>query len=264
MVAIDMASEDASVGTLKEFDEAVGLSRGHGFAVGAVIAFTAHIVGALRLAVVLAHAHAGRLRRGEDGCRHETVGGGALLLHDVVHHMQSLSGGGVCEHLPAVDVADGIYALDVGLEVLVGDDGAFGCFDARLFETESVGAGCPSGGHEHLVGLHLRRLSLALIHHSVGGDFLHRRLHDEVDTPSGDGLAEALGDVAVEHGQAFLEIFHHGDLGAQTAEDGGELHAYDSCAYDAHPWRDGIGVEELIGRDHDTAVGSGDGQHLCL
>ena len=55
----------------------------------------------------------------------------------------------------------------------------------------------------------------------------------ELDTFLLQLLAQTLGDVAVKCRQTLLEELDYGNFTAETIEHTGELHADDTCSYDA-------------------------------
>ena len=60
----------------------------------------------------------------------------------------------VRQHRPGDDVADGVDAGDVGLEMRIDDDAAaIVALDADRFEAEALGVGHAADRHQHDVGL---------------------------------------------------------------------------------------------------------------
>ena len=131
-----------------------------------------------------------------------------------------------------------------------------------MVEVEPIGLRRAAGSHEYGVGFHDGGLSLAFIDHPLVVDLFHRCLHDECHAPSGDGLAQSFGHVAVEHGQTFLQVFYHCHFAAKAAEYGGELHADDSSPHDAEAGGDMVDVEQFGRSDYLRTVDARDGQHL--
>ena len=98
--------------------------------------------------------------------------------------------------------------------------------------------------------------------HAFVIDLFHIGLHHEVDAALGECLAQSFGDVAVEHGQAFLQVFQHCHLAAEAVEDGGELHPHHAGADDDQSLRDVVYVEQLSGSHNLWMVVARDGKSL--
>ena len=69
-----------------------------------------------------------------------------------------------------------------------------------------------------------------------------------------EDFAQALGYVAVEGGQTFLEILDDGDLRAEAVEHAGELHADDTSTNDAEALGKGFEIQESRGIDHSRII----------
>ena len=108
------------------------------------------------------------------------------------------------KHCAAIDIANGINALHIGLHVVISDDATLVCGDIDGIETQSFGARSPTCCHEYDICLHQSRLALAFVCHSFVCYGLNTCLHDEVDSFLGDGLAQAFGYIAVECWQTFF------------------------------------------------------------
>ena len=68
----------------------------------------------------------------------------------------------MCKHTTSVNVADGIYALYVGLEVVVHNDAGATTLDACCFKVETLNNGTTTSSNEHYVCCYLRSLALLL------------------------------------------------------------------------------------------------------
>ena len=244
MCAQDVAADDATFVVGQQFHDSFGLAHCQRFSVGAIIAFVALVGRFLSLALVFAPAHASRFGRREDGGRHDVETNRIGSAENVVDSPQTLHGGGMCEHLPTIHVADGIESEDVGLHVVIDDDACL--VDGHARRLDAFGQnGFPSHGNEHLVGLDGSALSLAFEGHTLGSHSRYSTLHEELHTLLLERLAQSFGNVAVEVGQAFLQELDDRHLATKRVEDAGELHSNDARSHNAEMAGQRGGVEQV-------------------
>ena len=117
--------------------------------------------------------------------------------------------------------------------------------------------------HQDVVGFYCDLLAFLLKQDSRAVDALHASSHVEGDAAFLQEFAQALGDVAIHHGKAFLEVLHDGHLASELLEDARKLHADDASADDAEALGQFLQAEQLGGRANVLSVGTRDGQHLC-
>ena len=87
--------------------------------------------------------------------------------------MQPLEGGGMGQHATGIYVADGIDMGYVRLHVVIDNDGAALGDDARLLQTQTVGAWSTACGYQHNIGCHTTLLALALENHFIRRNLFH-------------------------------------------------------------------------------------------
>ena len=127
------------------------------------------------------------------------------MAKDAVDHYPCLHLGGVGQHLPAVDIADGVDARDGGLEVVVdGDSPTVIVGEAGIGEVV-LHIGLAPRGHEDDVGIDVV-------------ERLYGRLHVEGDAALLQELAQTLGHIGIHHGQALFQVLNDRDFSAEAAE----------------------------------------------
>ncbi len=172
---------------------------------------------------------------------HQFDGGGPFFL------------GFVGEHDPADDVANGIDARHVGLEIFVdGDEAFFVDGDAELVEAELIRDGPAADADENLIDF---------FHAGVGSfagfptdfDFAVLDLRGfgdgfeaEFDALLFEQALQAKCHLIVAGREDALEEFEDEDFGAQAVPDGAHLHADVSAADDDHLFGD-LGEGERFG-----------------
>ena len=171
-----------------------------------------------------------------------------------VDNLQALHGGGVGQHLPAVDVAYGVNAGHVGEQVVVGDYALRAVFHPGGLKVEPCCGRRAAHGHKHAVGFDGGLLALAVECHGAVAHGLHGRLHEEGHAALLYGLAQSLGHIAVEGRQALFEKLNHGDLATETVEYAGKLHAYNAGAHYADTARQLGGGQHTVGRPYHRGV----------
>ena len=140
------------------------------------------------------------------------------------------------EHHAAIDVTDGIHALDIGLHLVVylNATTANGHTDGvKAFEQYWLTA----NRHKHAIGNKALLFALEVVGHCQAlvarGDGLHAGLSHNLDAALAQCLAQAFGDVFVKWWQDFLAELDNSYLHTIGVEDGGKLHADDATAHDA-------------------------------
>ena len=157
----------------------------------------------------------------------------------MVDGAEALHRGGMGEHTPAVDIADGVDAGHGGLHIVIDGDASLPTFYAEGLEVQTVGVRRASRSDEHHVSIDMLVLVLLReddLQRPVGVLFyrLHRTLHKELRLHL---LAQAFRDVAVEYWEALFQELHHRHFRAEAAEARCELHAYDPRPDDAEAAR---------------------------
>ena len=148
--------------------------------------------------------------------------------------------------------------------MLVDGDGAIGRkADACCFEVKAFGVRFAACCHQHVVGLHAHLLAFLLKEDGRAVDALHACSHVEGDATLLHQFAQALGYVAVQHGQALLQVLHHGYFRTEPLEHARKLHADDAGTNDAEPLGQFLEGEQFGGGHYLRTVCSGNGQHLC-
>ena len=233
MGTIGMTAEDHALRGGEELEHAFSLTHRHGLAVGAPESFLADIVDTLLFQLILRWPDTGSLGSGEDGGGHDVEVDTVGLAEDMVHSPDGLHLCRMGQHLTAVGIADGVKPGGVretriqGVQDkcfrIDGDGAVGGEGDAKGGEVEISRAGLAARGHEDDVGLNGFHLALfGLEEHFTIGNLLHGTLHVESDALPFHLFAQALGDVAVEGGEALFEVFDDRDLGTvarRTLED---------------------------------------------
>ena len=247
-----MGTEDEPIGRGEEFEHSLCLTHGKSLAIGAPERLLADIGCGTGLELVLGGTYAGSLGGGEDGSGHDVEADAVSLTYDMVDSAHSLHLSSMGQHLTTIAVANGIDALDGGLEMVIDGDGSVGGQgDAYGFKGETLGTGLATSGHEDDVGIDV-------------GKRLHCGIHLEGDATT-EVLAEALGDVAVEGGKALLEILDDGNLGTEAMEGTGKLHTDDARTDDAEALGQCSETEQTSGIDHTgVAIDTLDGEPLGL
>ena len=135
-------------------------------------------------------------------------------------------------------------------EVVVNRDGTLGGEgDACCFEVQTLGMRFAAYGHQDNVSIDITQL-------------LHGGLHLEGDATLLQEFTQTFGNVAVEHGQAFLEILDDSYFRTKTLEDAGKLHADDTSTNDAKTLRQGSHLQQLGRSNHTGVANIRKGQHL--
>ena len=107
--------------------------------------------------------------------------------------------------------------------VVDGDEATgIGC-DADSLQVQPFGISLATSGYQNGVSIDV-------------GQLLHSSLHAERDATFLHELTQALGNVAVHHGQTLFHELDDGYLAAKTVEHRGELHADNTCTNDAEPF----------------------------
>ena len=253
------AKDDASPLSLrrrsdKEFEHAFCLTHSKCLTIGTPEGFLAHIRYALFLELVFSRTNAGGFRFCEDSRRHGSLtprplrgGRGLKSLYQPFHHQKSLMLSCVSELTSAVDIANGEGSSRRPKIVIHRDVATRIKSDASSLEVQAVGVRLTAGGHEDDVSIDV-------------GQRLDGGLHAESDATLLHRLAQALGNVAVEHGQAFLEVLNDGHLGAEAVEHAGKLHADDACSDDAEFLGQGVQLQQFGGGDDARVADVGQGQ----
>ena len=260
----DVTTDDSPAWVGKQFQHSFGLVHGYRLTVGAEERLAADVFCATLLAHIFAHAYACCLGTSENGGGHDVKTYVARLPKDFIHHLYSLHRGGMSQHLTAVHVADGVDALYVGAHVVVGSDALWRVFHACCLKGKPFQVRHPARCHENGLGVYCLFLALALECHAVGSDTFHGRLHVERDALLLHRLAQTLGDVAVYCRQTFLEELHDRHLAAETVEDRGELHSYDSRSNDNDTLWNMVEAQHLGRCGHHTHVDVTMWRHLRL
>lgn len=235
------AEEAVSCRVGDDFDKSVGGIGSDGASVGGKVEFSGFGFDLLFFGGGFGEADAGDFRLGIDD-----VG------NDVVVYMTGLSGdafdagdafffGFVGEHGSGDDIADGVDAGDVGLEVLVDRDASFFVgFESGFFEPESFGEGLAADGNENFIGFDLDGFAFFVFGLEIGfsgvlfeaGYFC---AEVEVKILFFEEALGHLGDVFVEGGGDDGEEFDDVDLCAEAGPDGAEFEANGSGADDDEP-----------------------------
>ena len=131
----------------------------------------------------------------------------------------------VGEHRSAHNVANGVDAVDIGLEMIVDDNAAAIQRNAGFFKPQAVGIWTTPGRHEHDIGFQylwiaagnrLESYASALLCLCNGGDFRGQVKFHALLFEDSLGL---FGDFAIHARQDAVEIFHHDDFRAQPPPD---------------------------------------------
>ena len=264
----DVAADDAVVAVGEEFRDALGGLDGECLAIGAIVAFVAGELAVFVLQLVLGGAYAGGFGVGEDGGGHDVEANLVGATENRVHHANALHRGGMGKQLPTIDVADGEDAalaaclLDnferVGIDL---DTEAVG-FDAGAVEIEVLDVRRATRCDENHIGLDAFLLAFALESDDTTIDLLHACAEIELHTAFFELLAQSFGDVAIEGGQTFLEVFDNGYFAAETGENAGKFHADNTCADDAKSLRNFLNIKKFSRGDAIRSGDAFDGQNL--
>ena len=95
-------------------------------------------------------------------------------------------------------------------------------------------------------------------------DILRARAGFHADLLLLEDALQFLGDVLVLHRHHAGQHLDHGDVGAETLEDGGELHAHGARADDEQALGDGGEVQDLDVGEDELGVGGEAGDHARL
>lgn len=247
----DVAADDAVAGVGEELHDALGGVDGECLAVGAIVALVAGVFAPFVFQQVFGGAYAGGLGTGEDGGGHDVEANLVGATENRVYHANALHRGGVGKQLPAIDVADGEDAalaaclLDdlegVGIDL----DAETVGFDAGAVEIEVLDVRRATRCDENHIGLDAFLLAFAFEGDNLSVNLLHAGAEIELHTALFELFAQSLGDVAIDGGQTFLEVFDNGYFAAETGENAGKFHADDTCANDAKTFRNLLDVKQF-------------------
>ena len=105
--------------------------------------------------------------------------------------------------------------------------------DAEGFEIQSFCVGLATRCHQHNIGFHTFLLPFLVSKIDCAVDnTLDAALHVESDAMFLHQFSQALGDVAIDSGQTFLQEFHNRYFRTEAVEDTGEFHPDDSSSND--------------------------------
>ena len=163
MCAISVATENASVRWSDEqLNHAVRGIHSESLTVGTIESLAAYVFCASVLQIVLTLTDACCLGSCEDCRRHNVKADVVLFAKYAANNVQTLECCSMCKHTTSVNVADGIYALYVGLEVVVHNDAGTTTLDACCLKVKTLNNGTTTSGNEHDVCAYLRSLALLL------------------------------------------------------------------------------------------------------
>jgi len=252
MGTIGMTTEDLSVGrSHEELQKTFALVHGKSLAIGTPEGLLADKVDALCLELILSRTNACSLGGGEDGCRHDIETDTIALAEDMIDSADGLHLSGMGKHLTTIDITDGIDALNGSRIVFIYRD----TLTLIVFEA-GIGKIC----------LH-SRFATCSYEDNVGidiSDILNGGLHLEGDATLLKVLTQALGDVAVEGRETFLQELDNGNLRAKATEDRGKLHADDTCTDDAEALGESVEIQQACGVDNARVIEAGNRDLLGL
>ncbi len=235
--ADDVSAEDlVGLGVGDNLDEAFSVVVGARAGVGHEGELADPVRDAVLLQVVLGAANGRDLGVGVDDARDGGVVDVAVLAGHDLDSSNALLLGLVGEHRAGNNVADGVDARHVALEVGVNLDLAALGGDAQSLEAETLGVGATAGGDEDAVSSELRLLVGVVDggkvdgHHAVGA--LHGGLdalgEDKVELLLGENLLEGGGDFRVEAGGDAVVVLDDRNLAAEALVHGAELETNDT------------------------------------
>ena len=107
-----VASYNPTICMSQQFHQSIGSIHGQSLTIGAVVGLAADIV-AIRLLfqLVFGGPYASHFGIGEDRCGHGREVNIILFSQYVINGTDALEGGGMSQHLKAVDIADGVDRL---------------------------------------------------------------------------------------------------------------------------------------------------------
>ena len=117
-----MAADDKPRRIGQEFEHTFGLVLRQCFAVGPMKGLMTLVGDRLLLTSIFRKANRGGFWIGKDSRRHNVESDRVGHSKDAVDHMESLHGGGVGQHLPTVDIANGVDTLHGSLKMFIDCD----------------------------------------------------------------------------------------------------------------------------------------------
>ena len=228
----------------KDLHEAFGRQHGARPAVGGERELAGHIGDAGLFQLFLGLADRGHFRLRVDHRRDDAIVHMARLPGDPLGHRHALVLGLVRQHRALDHVAERPDAFHRGVPVVVDLDAAATVeHDAGVFETEAFRVGLAAGRHQHDVGL--QRFGIAALDRLEGhfgtlsglGDSGHLGAGADRHALLFQHALELFRHIAVHAAEHRVEIFDHGDLGAEPHPDRTQFEPDHAAAHHDHGFR---------------------------
>ena len=173
MSAKGMASQQSAISSREQFEHTFCLVHSQCFAVSSPKRLTALVGNAQLLQLIFCGTYTSCLRFSKDGCRYDIKANAILTSQNLVDNMDSLHLSSMCQHLTAVNVANGIEGSltprtlrkERELEMVVNGNGAILLQrDAQRLDVKTCRTGFATCSHQDDISIDIGNMFYGRLH----------------------------------------------------------------------------------------------------